>query len=81
MAKITHWTQCLPEAGKQIDMQVMYIDQKIDQINNHLKCIEILHKDHAQAETKLLEEIDQHFTETEIAEAKVAFVKLMIEKK
>lgn len=80
MSKITHWTQYLPEAGKQIDMQVMYINQKLEQINNHLACIERLDKERVEAETRLIEEVDQHFTEEEINAAKDAFDLLMIEK-
>jgi hypothetical protein len=70
MAKITHWTQCLPEAGKQIDMQVGYINGKVAEINNLLAMIERLDSERVQAETKLLEEVDQHYSETEIKHAK-----------
>jgi hypothetical protein len=80
MAKITHWTQCLPEAGKQIDMQVGYINGKVAEINNLLAMIDRLESERLEATAKLLEEIDQNFTDTEIAYAKAAFDEMMKEK-
>jgi len=74
----THWTQLLPEAGKQIDMQVGYINGKIAEINNLLAMIDRLDSERVQAETKLLEEIDQNFTEREILYAKADFAHILL---
>ena len=76
----THWTQCLPEAGKQINQQVQYIDNRLEQIETHRAAIKRLHTERVEAETKLLEEVEQHFTDQEIYEAKISYTKLMQEK-
>ena len=76
----THWTQCLPEAGKQIDMQVGYINGKLAEINNLLAMIERLDTERVKAEITLVYEVEQNFTATEIEYAKAEFDALMKEK-
>lgn len=61
-------------------MQVGYINGKIAEINNLLAMIERLDLERVQAERKLVEEVDRHYTDTEIAYAKAQFNELMKEK-